>query len=426
VRSQPMPVARTFASPLRADTKAGPHFIRILRHGDELEFDGEIVRGVAQELQQALLSNPKVTVIHLNSGGGDIDEARLLSRLIQDHGLITVTNTGCLSACTLAFLAGRERFKSPSAQIGFHRASNPSKTVSQIEIYQQNDRDFMLARGVPAEFVKKALSTPNSDIWIPTTKELKAANIITDTRGDFVMSGFGGETPEDRIDEFMAGDELFKAIESSDRERYRSFHSALAAQLERQATYDEFTELLEAQRSEIMGLYLPQASDAAVREFAKAFAELLQKIIRKLPAACTSSKSADSAHLDWGLSDIAEGELDRWADLRIKIVKDGIASRYVYPTPSAIASSIRLVRREFKSKYLKDFSLFMSPISADSTPGATCQAVVDFIETALSLPDSQPMPFLRTAFTGLSAQSPSPSPTATAIQLPPTGSSRSK
>ncbi len=40
----------------RADSKAGPHFIRVLRHGTELEFDGDIIRGVAQELPGKFLA----------------------------------------------------------------------------------------------------------------------------------------------------------------------------------------------------------------------------------------------------------------------------------------------------------------------------------------------------------------------------------
>ncbi len=408
----------------RADSKAGPHFIRVLRHGTELEFDGDIIRGVAQELRDALKSNSKVTVIHLNSGGGDIDEARKISRLIQERGLITVTNMGCMSACTLAFLAGRERFMSPGAHIGFHQASAPHMTASQIEAYEKTDEVFMLTKGVPADFVKKAFSTPNSDIWMPTTKELKAAHIVTDIRGDFVMSGLGGETPEDQIDVVMRQDKLFSTIEGVDRDQYRALRAALIEALEGEATYSDFVTLFNIQKGNVLGKYLAQASDAMVREFAAAIMELMRKSISRAPEACSLVEDKNSSGQDWSFSEATDGEVERIGRIEVSVVKDGVASRNSFPSKSTIASSEAMVERKFKAKHPTAAAAFEHLNSTAPASGSDCKVMVDFLDSALSLPDSQPIPFLRLVFAG---QPPSPlPPTLGAPHLPPTGSSRSK
>jgi hypothetical protein len=408
----------------RADTKAGPHFIRVLRHGAELEFDGEIVRGVARELREALASNSKVTVIHLNSSGGDIDEARKISRLIQERGLITVTNMGCMSACTLAFLAGRERIMSPGARIGFHQASAPHMTASQIEAYEKTDEVFMLAKGVPADFVKKAFSTPNSDIWMPTTQELKAAHIVTDIRGDFIMSGLGGETPEDQIEVVMHQDKLFSTIAGVDRDQYRASRAALIEALEGEATYSDFVTLFNVQKGNVLGRYLAQASDAMVRQFVAAIMELMRTAISRAPEACSLVEDKNSSGQDWSFTEATDGEVERISRIEVSVVKDGVASRISFPSKSSIASSEAMVERQFKAKHPDAAAAFKQLKSTAPASGSDCKVMVDFLDSALSLPDSQPIPFLRLVFAGQPSSPPPPTPGTP--HLPPTGSSRSK
>ena len=71
-------------------------------------------------------ANPGVRLIHLaNSDGGRVVEARALRDLIDSRKLSTYTASGCSSACTLAYAAGRKRLIAPNAKLGFHAVFVP-------------------------------------------------------------------------------------------------------------------------------------------------------------------------------------------------------------------------------------------------------------------------------------------------------------
>src|SRR4029077_21103669 len=167
-----------------------PHFFRALKGGQELEFYGEIVHGVADELAKLLKTNPGATIIHLNSEGGSVHEARRMSIMVSDAHLRAITDTYCYSACVLVFLGADERYMTPDAQIGFHHESAPDASSAEVAASGKIDEDFMAARGVPAAFLKHAFSTPSSAIWTPGVEELKAANVVTGVRSDFTLAGF--------------------------------------------------------------------------------------------------------------------------------------------------------------------------------------------------------------------------------------------
>src|SRR5215469_4098607 len=140
----------------RGDPDFGQHRIQVVRHGTELEFTGGITLGVARELRSALDANPGVKVVHLDSNGGRLLEARRMRDVIRERGLITVTSTECESACVLAFLGGNQRYLAPGARLGFHTWSFPVTTPDELAPIVREDEQFMLSRGIPWDFVQRA------------------------------------------------------------------------------------------------------------------------------------------------------------------------------------------------------------------------------------------------------------------------------
>ena len=106
------------------------HFFRALDRGRELEFYGEIVAGVADEFAALLKANPNATIIHLNSEGGSVREARRMSVMVNTARLRAITDTYCYSACVLVFLGADERYMTPDAEIGFHHESAPGASLA--------------------------------------------------------------------------------------------------------------------------------------------------------------------------------------------------------------------------------------------------------------------------------------------------------
>jgi hypothetical protein len=95
-----------------------------------------------------------------------------------------------LSACTLAFAGGRERYLRKGAVLGFHKGAFPGTKDDDLDDIQ---RTIFARAGFDPGFIAKALSTPSADMYKPEPEVLLAAHVITDvTDGtQFAISGLG-------------------------------------------------------------------------------------------------------------------------------------------------------------------------------------------------------------------------------------------
>ncbi len=97
-----------------------------------------------------------------------------------------------MSACTLAFAGGKQRILKKDAVLGFHRGAFGGE--DQVDDREGGvERRIFLDAGFSRSFIDKALSTPNKEIWKPTTSVLLAEGVITgvnDGEG-FAISGYG-------------------------------------------------------------------------------------------------------------------------------------------------------------------------------------------------------------------------------------------
>ena len=102
-----------------------------------------------------------------------------LFRMFRERKLATRVETGCASACTIAFLGGAQRTISLSGRLGFHRASFPGMDDNDMHDANRGIRNFLIysARLTP-EFAKHVIDTPADAIWVPTPAELLAGKVI--------------------------------------------------------------------------------------------------------------------------------------------------------------------------------------------------------------------------------------------------------
>jgi hypothetical protein len=171
------------------DPDIPPFTLRTMRDGTEMEIAGGFKFGLTRAARAAIDGSPNLKVVHLMSSGGRIGEARELARLIADRGLSTYTATVCMSACTLAFIAGRERFLKAGGKLGFHRAAFAGVENSDAM------STLLLGAGIERPFVDRVVAQPASGMWYPTTGELQASHVVTalvDNRR-FAASGLGAD-----------------------------------------------------------------------------------------------------------------------------------------------------------------------------------------------------------------------------------------
>src|SRR6185437_11203397 len=158
----------------------GPQYvIRVSRDRKSLKVMGGMNDGATDTLTRALNSVPSVGTVTFNSGGGWVREGHLKAAVISQRGLATHVDGECSSACTLAFLAGKQRTLGPNGRIGFHRVRSIGGTELQQALDITRTQSIYQSAGLPSDFIDKVMATPPDQIWYPTPTELRAANVIT-------------------------------------------------------------------------------------------------------------------------------------------------------------------------------------------------------------------------------------------------------
>jgi len=155
-----------------------------LRLSDDARFlvlDGGIKYGLAGQVDLLLGAAPNVTGLLLSSPGGRVAEARKIFDLVRERGLDTFVSDECSSACTLVFVAGRNRLVGQNGRLGFHGSFFPG--MSEQDLREMNDAWASLYRsaGLSGGFLDRALRVPPESIWYPTREELREAGV---TLGD--------------------------------------------------------------------------------------------------------------------------------------------------------------------------------------------------------------------------------------------------
>ena len=161
-----------------------------------VELSGKIERGDAQKVQDFLSSQRtgRQIAVHLNSPGGSLSDGLMMGRYFHANMIRTYVKDArakCLSACSLAFLGGRDeatasvyRVKNADAALGFHSFRNnmPDREFTLADMHTAVATtqkiilmvaDYMTAIGADLEFLSMMLEAPASSMnYISNEKAL--------------------------------------------------------------------------------------------------------------------------------------------------------------------------------------------------------------------------------------------------------------
>lgn len=146
--------------------------------GDEVIVSGYLTWGLYYQFVEALRDNDGLRTVVLNSSGGHYAVGRLMTKLIKERGLDTMTTGMCASACTFAYLAGKRRLLRDGARLGYHSPSGNTDFI--LEKVGAHMAGVLRQADVPEDFIAHVFATPADTVWFPTTDELRSANIVTD------------------------------------------------------------------------------------------------------------------------------------------------------------------------------------------------------------------------------------------------------
>jgi len=160
--------------------------VEILDDGKTIKLSGMFGNGSFNSFKSSLDRNPNINRVFLSSNGGLFKEVSLIAEEILQKRLDTYVEDKCESFCTIVFLSGYNRFSTPNAKIGFHSPTIKGASHLDEDLHSESKKLYAKLR-VSKEFIDKIYSTPNSDVWYPTHKELIDAGIVNKVT-------LGGET----------------------------------------------------------------------------------------------------------------------------------------------------------------------------------------------------------------------------------------
>jgi hypothetical protein len=164
----------------RTQLPGPPARIALGPYGRDIRFAGEIGTGTAVRLAELLAAHPEVTRIHLTSEGGLVEEATAIGDLIAARRLDTYVPDYCVSACTLAFVRGAERYLVTSGRLGFHAPYDPGLFGQVVQADASAERAAYVAAGVDPAFAARALGVASDSLWIPEPASLVQARVATE------------------------------------------------------------------------------------------------------------------------------------------------------------------------------------------------------------------------------------------------------
>ncbi|WP_340161136.1 hypothetical protein [uncultured Hoeflea sp.] len=176
------PDYKNFASTMEAE-RAAKYMITAQPDG-VLSIKGTLELGITRRLAALLVQDGEIYEIALSSEGGNIYEARGLSRLFRENGLTTTVTDECSSACTTAFIGGRKRQLAPGAKLGFHQyriMASYHVLGADPRAEEKKDQQLFLEAGVSRDFVSRMHSAAPGSMWYPEAGELLDAGVITES-----------------------------------------------------------------------------------------------------------------------------------------------------------------------------------------------------------------------------------------------------
>lgn len=153
--------------------------VRVLPGGTEIEFRGALEAGSAKRLAKTITAAPKAKVLHIESPGGRICEAKEMMDLVRERHLSTSTSERCLGAATLLLLSSKDRIVGRNAMVGFHNWLFPGITEEQEREANGFIRTSLQSAGLSEPFIDRVLATPPDRMWYPTFEEMRQNGLIT-------------------------------------------------------------------------------------------------------------------------------------------------------------------------------------------------------------------------------------------------------
>lgn len=367
-----------------------PYSIRVIGNGTELELSGGMPFGTTEAIEKALRSSPSVRVIHLNSVGGRINEGYKLYSLIREKKLITYTSTECASACTVAFLAGKEKYLGENGKLGFHSSSIGGQEGEVVQNINNDIRKTLKSSGVPDDFINHALSISSKDIWFPTKQELLQANVIdsvVDSRY-FGMSAIGQWVDAFQIENSMLKIPFYSALATYDKNNFARLRNTLVIGLQKgKSQIDIQADIRKILFGELFPNYLRSAPDRELIAYWRSQIEQMAYLKANDPQLCADFAFPEYAKSARDFQSLMPLDYkNRYWDALSEMVKAASVNPQGQISNTVINADLRSTMRKVYNKLPIALNLFQNPARFRNAPVSLCDASIEIYSEILALP----------------------------------------
>lgn len=371
--------------------------IRLLRNATEIELSGGMRFGVADEMRKVLDAAPTVKLIHLNSIGGLLTEGFKLRALIKERALITYTSSNCLSACTLVFTAGRQRYLANGAKLGFHSSSFGSLDQKQMPEINLEVRRALAQEGAPAWFLDKALSTSSKDLWYPTQEELLKARVVTKIvdSSQFAISGLQ-RIEGNEVESVLSRFPVYGIIKEVEPDAYARITQKIGDGIKAGQSIIELQNSIGAiLQEEIIPKYVRLAPDRELLAYFATQIREMEYLLGTDPKLCTQLLFPEMKGATFDLEklapkDVLQSDLDALANLIREGARNPIRDES-QPANEELAGVVKRV-----SVQIPDAAdLLLDPKKYIDRPASLCRAFILTYKDILTLPEHQSGRMLR-------------------------------
>jgi len=375
------------------DPDIPPYSIKVTSAGSEAKISGGIKFGLSDEFEKVLNASRGVRVVRLDSIGGRIGEGQKLNSLIKSRGLDTYVDVKCLSACTLAFVAGRQRVLKQGARLGFHRAA----FAGEDQIDGSLERSIYSAAGISVAFVDRALATKNADMWRPSEADLMSAGVVTTiTTGDeYVISGGGGMLAREDWDKALQKTaSVYRVIKDKYPKTYGEILDTLTEGTTKGTPQAQVIAEARTKLHNLVRTRLPYADDAVLVEFGRLVVDQYRAIQLQDEAACYRFASGEG---DQNVVRLIPKELtERELELNARIISSDRTKNGPRNNEDAWATiGARLNSRGYSAK---DLQLLSGKVTA-ADQARYCDLIIVLYQEIDNLPLIEAAAILREFFT---------------------------
>ena len=255
--------------------------------GRTMLLHGTLGEGSASKVRLLLESSAGIRTVALDSAGGRLYEALAIADEIRTRQLDTYAEGLCASACTLVFLAGRDRGATPNARIGFHRPSFAGQDSVDLPGSDQMITAYQAA-GISSAFLARVRETSSESMWYPSRAELIANHVVTRVSlGGETASGLMRVTSPEDLRAAFALVPLWSAVDARfPGSMERAVQLAWTAK-QRGASDDDVMTAGRAVISDLVPKALTSASDEHLERFLGILREELAASLAVSPQACS-------------------------------------------------------------------------------------------------------------------------------------------